>query len=95
MSSTVAARPISWHHQIMSSIAGTNKKRGRGRPVVNSTAINLRAPPALLAPLDSWIADQPEPKPSRPEAIRYALMNWLTSQGYRRRDEDTEGQIDG
>ncbi|MCJ2077870.1 ribbon-helix-helix domain-containing protein [Methylobacterium sp. E-016] len=59
--------------------------------MVNSTAINLRAPPALLAPLDAWIADQPEPKPSRPEAIRHALTDWLTGQGYVRHREDPEG----
>ena len=68
----------------MSSIAGTNKSRGRGRPVVNSTAINLRLPPGQLAPLDAWIADQPDPKPSRPEAIREALAEHLKAKGYAR-----------
>lgn len=35
----------------------------------------------LLAPLDAWIAAQPDPKPTRPEAIRQALSEWLTGQG--------------
>jgi len=26
----------------------------------------------------AWIAAQPEPRPSRPEAIRLALQDWLT-----------------
>ena len=44
-----------------------------------------------MTPLDAWIADQPEPKPSRPEAIRHALTDWLTGQGYVRHREDPEG----
>ncbi|HEY0028849.1 MAG TPA: hypothetical protein VGC35_13360 [Allosphingosinicella sp.] len=37
---------------------------GRGR------LIGVRVHPALEAELDAWIATQPEPKPSKPEAIR-------------------------
>jgi hypothetical protein len=65
----------------MTSISGTNKKKGRGRPVVNSTAINLRAPPALLQPLDAWIDAQPAPKPSRPEAARRLIQRALKAEG--------------
>ena len=43
--------------------------------------------------LNAWIADQPEPKPSRLEAIRHALTDWLTGQGYVRHHEDPEGPI--
>ncbi|WP_271167289.1 hypothetical protein [Hansschlegelia plantiphila] len=32
--------------------------------------MTVRLPPDLLHPLDAWIAQQPDPKPSRPEAIR-------------------------
>lgn len=32
--------------------------------------IGVRLLPDTLQPLDEWIEDQPEPKPSRPEAIR-------------------------
>ncbi|MGF3027976.1 hypothetical protein ACQVP2_34940 [Methylobacterium aquaticum] len=35
-----------------------------------------------LGALDAWIADQPNPKPSRPEAIREALAEHLKAKGY-------------
>jgi len=31
---------------------------------------------------DTWIATQPEPRPSRPEVIRLTLKEWLTGLGY-------------
>ncbi|WP_267356483.1 MULTISPECIES: hypothetical protein [unclassified Methylobacterium] len=46
--------------------------------------------PTISDALDAWIADQPDPKPSRPEAIRHAVTGWLTSQGYVRHHEDPE-----
>jgi hypothetical protein len=36
--------------------------------------------PALSA-LDAWIAARPDPKPTRPEAIRQALSEWLSGLG--------------
>jgi cytochrome c553 len=47
--------------------------RKRGRPRVDATQIGLRLPPDQLAMLDAWIATQPAPPPSRPEAIRQLL----------------------
>jgi len=44
--------------------------RKRGRPPVGSLNIGVRIPPDQVVTLDSWIAAQPEPKPTRPEAIR-------------------------
>jgi hypothetical protein len=38
----------------------------------------VRMPPERLARLDSWIAAQPDPKPSRPEAIRRLVDKALT-----------------
>ena len=43
---------------------------------MNSTAINLRLPPPLLAALDQWIAERGEGQ-NRPEAIRQILDNAL------------------
>ena len=40
-------------------------------------AIGLRLYPALDASLDAWIESQPDPKPSRPEAIRRLLERAL------------------
>jgi Arc/MetJ-type ribon-helix-helix transcriptional regulator len=42
----------------------------------------LRLHQPLLGALDVWIADQPDPKSSRPEAIRIALADWLRQRGY-------------
>lgn len=41
-----------------------------GRPRVDATPITLRLRPDVLTALDAWIAEQPDPKPSRPAAIR-------------------------
>lgn len=54
--------------------------RGRGRPPVDSERIDTRLPRETLDALDSWRADQ-EPEPTRPEAIRYALRDWLIGMG--------------
>src|SRR5688572_11943257 len=47
--------------------------RKRGRPHVGSLNIGVRVPPDQVAVLDAWIAAQPEPKPSRPEAMRQLM----------------------
>jgi hypothetical protein len=44
----------------------------------------------MLKALDTWIAQQPDPKPSRPEAIRLALKDWLTGMGLLKHREDPE-----
>lgn len=60
------------------AIADSEKKRGRGRPETGiGPSIGLRLHPDLSADLDSWIDQQPDPKPSRPEAIRALLRQAL------------------
>src|SRR3954469_21569177 len=49
-----------------------------GRPRVGSTNIGVRLPPDQLAALDKFIAKQPEPKPTRPEAIRRMVAEHLS-----------------
>jgi len=44
---------------------------------VDSEALTLRASRDLLSDLDVWIAAQPDPKPTRPEAIRRLLITSL------------------
>ena len=39
--------------------------------------LNFRSPSDLTAKVDSWIAAQPEPQPSRSEAIRRILADAL------------------
>jgi len=63
------------------SIGDIGKKRGRGRPPTAATPIMVRVMPPDVKALDAWIAAQPEPRPSRPEAIRLALKDWLTGLG--------------
>jgi len=58
-----------------STIIGTTKKRGRGRPPTTGigTSINVRLHADGLGRLDAWIAKQGDPGLSRPEAIRRVL----------------------
>jgi hypothetical protein len=51
----------------------------------------VRVMPPDVAGLDAYIAAQPDPKPSRPEAIRLALRDWLVGHGYLPHREDPEG----
>ena len=47
------------------------KRRGRGRPRVGSTQINVRFPPGELKALNDWIKGQRSPpRLSKPQAIR-------------------------
>ncbi len=67
------------------------KKKKRGpAPTGQGLSINVRLLPTLLTALDSWIAAQPEPRPTRPEAIRYALRDWLISHGLIKISNDRE-----
>jgi hypothetical protein len=58
-----------------STIIGTTKKRGRGRPPTTGigTSVNVRLHDDALDRLDAWITKQGEPNLSRPEAIRRVL----------------------
>jgi len=45
-----------------------------GRPATGiGTLVGVRLQPDQLAKLDAWIAHQPAPTPSRPEAVRRIL----------------------
>ena len=44
--------------------------------------VMVRMPSSDLAALDAFVADHPEPKPSRPEAVRRALADHLRAKGY-------------
>ena len=43
-----------------------------------------------LGAMDRWIAEQPDPKPSRADALRLALHDWLTGIGYLPHCDDPE-----
>lgn len=49
--------------------------KSKGRPATGKgLPVQVRLQPDQLAALDAWIAKLPDPKPSRPEAIRQALI---------------------
>jgi hypothetical protein len=53
-------------------------KKKRGPPATGKTPlVALRLPGALSFQIDEWIAAQPEPRPSRSEAIRRLLAEAL------------------
>ena len=57
------------------------KKMGRppGRRKPETALIRVQV--ETLSALDAWIAAQPEPRPSRPEAMRVIVADWMTSHG--------------
>ncbi len=57
-------------------------RTGRTRGKQAGIQIQVRVQPEQVAPLDAWIADQPDPKPTRPEVIREALTEHLKAKGY-------------
>jgi hypothetical protein len=47
--------------------------RGEGEMVRLHPELMIRLHPELMSTLDAWVEAQPEPKPSRPQAIRWLL----------------------
>ena len=66
------ARPeLFWYHSSMAASTVVPAKKKRGPPATGKGhQISVRLQPSALERLDIWIVAQPEPKPSRPEAIR-------------------------
>jgi hypothetical protein len=53
-------------------------EKKRGRPSIGKgLQFNSSFRPELAARIDAWIGKQPEPKPSRPEAIRRLVEKGL------------------
>ena len=63
----------------MSTVLSQKKKRGPA-PTGKGQMIGVRLQPASLAELDAWIIAQPDPKPTRPEAIRRLVEKALAEQ---------------
>jgi len=61
----------------------TRKRRGPP-PTGKGTLLGVRVQPDLLADLDAWIAEQPEPRPTRPDAMRRLLADYLVTMGIRK-----------
>ncbi len=72
-------------------MARTGTTRTRGRPTTGiGKAIGLRLYPDLEQRIDAWIATHPDPKPSRPEAIRLLLEFALTASAEMARGQSGE-----
>mgnify|MGYP002652052400 CR=1 FL=1 len=56
-------------------------KPKKGRPPVDTEAVNLRLPRDMLSAVDAMRREQSS-LPTRPEAIRIALKDWLIANGY-------------
>ena len=56
---------------------------------------SVTLPAAVLAALDRWIEEQPEPKPSRTDAIPLAVIDWLIALGHFSIRELPEGPEQG
>jgi cytochrome c553 len=55
------------------------KKRGP-KPTGQGHVVGVRLHPEQLAQLDAWIAAQPLPAPSRPEAVRQLLEKGMATE---------------
>lgn len=55
-------------------------EKKRGRPSVDSEAVNLRLPRELIDAIDDRRRIEPD-LPTRPEMIRRALLQWLELTG--------------
>lgn len=56
-------------------------KRQVGRPPVNATPVTVRIPPDQLDALNAFAASEAD-MPTRPEAVRRILRDWLVGHGY-------------
>jgi hypothetical protein len=63
----------------VAAIADKPKKKMGRPPTGIGRTIGLRLYPVEEAALEAWIARQPDPKPSNPEAIRRILREHLLS----------------
>ena len=62
------------------------KRRGPP-PTGKGTLVGVRIQPPMLAALDHWIGKQEGRKPTRPEAVRKALSDWLIGLGLLKPDD--------
>jgi hypothetical protein len=65
----------------MKSTINDTKKPKKGRPSVDTEPVNLRLPRAVIDALEKYRRDQ-DVIPTRPEAIRVILQDWLVGAGY-------------
>lgn len=59
----------------------TKKHQGRGRPAVDSERVDVRFPRDVLTAIDKFAKDESD-KPSRQEALRRIVRDWLIGRRY-------------
>jgi len=64
----------------------TKNIRGRGRPPVDSDLLRFRAERDMINGIDAFAASEVD-TPSRSEAIRRIIRDWLLSHGYLKEGE--------
>ena len=52
--------------------------------MADDNAVTVKLPADLVSDLDAWIAEQPNPKPTRPEAMRILVADALIGMGLRK-----------
>jgi hypothetical protein len=82
---SLAARLL-WRYEITMSIDGA--KKSKGRPKVDSEAVNVRMEREMIACVDEYRRSQPD-LPSRPEAIRR-----LVDDGLRMNDPEIKAALE-
>lgn len=65
----------------------SNNARSRGRPKVDSERVDVRIDRSVLEAMDAFAASEKD-APSRPEAVRRILRDWLIGHGYIASPED-------
>ena len=63
------------------SINVATKKKGRPSGRVQADWLRIRASKDLLSSLAAWIAAQPDPKPSRSDAVRALIALGIKASG--------------
>jgi hypothetical protein len=85
--SALARLALLWHYQIMKSTINSAKKSKRGRPPVESEAVNVRMTIEALENIDNWRRKQGD-LPGRPEAIRRLVELGLNAPKAKRTTKD-------
>ena len=71
-------RPDYWYAKNRSGSIAEKEKRPRGRPRTGrDPAVTVRIPVQIGVAITAWIDRQPDPKPSRSEAIRRLIEKGL------------------
>jgi hypothetical protein len=62
---------------------------GSDRSTVNDIPLNVLISRELRAAIETWIAAQPDPKPTHADAVRFILRHWMKDQGLLTRAADS------